>query len=215
MVLCHVDNYLPHCLFDLHVTAFTQTPYINATTVAPASRLLFPVWIYFVPCRACAGMFSQVSRSDCQLSEQKPVLLFGGEGRHIRTVWHRMVGLVNWKTIWKEAAVAYSRQYHVICLKGLAKSTEDLIQYTICPDRYSNRTPASYKCRDLSLHCFPTERSIIPPLTSEIDLNNIVTCQRIARQRLKKHPALRARNNRTNVCTSLLGNSQRANELER
>jgi hypothetical protein len=27
----------------------------------------------------------------------------------------------------------------------------------------------------------------------------IVTCQRIARQRLNKHPAIRARNNRTNV----------------
>jgi hypothetical protein len=40
-----------------------------------------------------------------------------------------------------------------------------------------------------------------------------VTCQRIARQRLNKHPAIRARNNRTNVYSSLLGNSQRANEL--
>jgi hypothetical protein len=43
--------------------------------------------------------------------------------------------------------------------------------------------------------------------------NYIVTCQRIARQRLDKHPAIRARNNIMNVYSSLLGNSQRANEL--
>jgi hypothetical protein len=41
----------------------------------------------------------------------------------------------------------------------------------------------------------------------------IVICQRTARQRLDKHPAIHARNNRTNVYSSLLGNSQRANEL--
>jgi hypothetical protein len=41
----------------------------------------------------------------------------------------------------------------------------------------------------------------------------IVICQRIARQRLDKHPAIRARNTRTNVYSSLLGKSQRANEL--
>jgi hypothetical protein len=40
-----------------------------------------------------------------------------------------------------------------------------------------------------------------------------VTCQRIARQRLDKHPAIRARKNWTNVYSSFLGNSQRANEL--
>jgi hypothetical protein len=42
---------------------------------------------------------------------------------------------------------------------------------------------------------------------------SIVTCQCIARQRLDKHPAIRARNNRTNVYSSLLGNSQCANGL--
>jgi hypothetical protein len=42
-----------------------------------------------------------------------------------------------------------------------------------------------------------------------------VTCQRIDRQRLDKDPAIRARNNKTNVCSSLLGNSQRANGLAR
>jgi hypothetical protein len=42
----------------------------------------------------------------------------------------------------------------------------------------------------------------------------LVTCQRIARQRLDKYPAIRARN-RTNVYSSLLGNSQRANGLTR
>jgi hypothetical protein len=36
---------------------------------------------------------------------------------------------------------------------------------------------------------------------------NIVTCQRIAWQRLEKYPAIRARNNRMNVHSSLLGNS--------
>jgi hypothetical protein len=40
-----------------------------------------------------------------------------------------------------------------------------------------------------------------------------VICQCIARQRLDKHPAIRARNNRANVYSSLLGNSQRANGL--
>jgi hypothetical protein len=45
--------------------------------------------------------------------------------------------------------------------------------------------------------------------------NNIVTCQRITRQRLDKHSAIRARNNRTNVYSSLLGNSQRVNGLAR
>jgi hypothetical protein len=35
----------------------------------------------------------------------------------------------------------------------------------------------------------------------------------IARQRLDKHPAIRASNNRTNVYSSLLGISQHANEL--
>jgi hypothetical protein len=45
--------------------------------------------------------------------------------------------------------------------------------------------------------------------------NCIVTCQRMARQRLDKHPAKRARNDRTNVYTSLLGNSQVANGLAR
>jgi hypothetical protein len=37
--------------------------------------------------------------------------------------------------------------------------------------------------------------------------------QRIARQRLDKHSAIRANNNRTNVYRSLLGNSQLVNEL--
>jgi hypothetical protein len=46
-------------------------------------------------------------------------------------------------------------------------------------------------------------------------VHNIVTCQRIASQRLDKHPAIRARKNRTNVYSSLLGNSQRANGLVR
>jgi hypothetical protein len=43
-----------------------------------------------------------------------------------------------------------------------------------------------------------------------VDVNNIVTCQHIARQRLDKHPAICVRNN-----SSLLGNIQRANGLER
>jgi hypothetical protein len=38
-----------------------------------------------------------------------------------------------------------------------------------------------------------------------------VTCQRIARQRLDKHPSIQVPNNRTNIYSSLLGNSQRAN----
>jgi hypothetical protein len=42
-----------------------------------------------------------------------------------------------------------------------------------------------------------------------------VTCQRIARQRLDKQPAIHARNNWTNTYSSLLGNSQRANGLAR
>jgi hypothetical protein len=42
-----------------------------------------------------------------------------------------------------------------------------------------------------------------------------VTCQRIARQRLNKHPDIRAHNTRTNVYSSLLGNSQHADELTR
>jgi hypothetical protein len=42
-----------------------------------------------------------------------------------------------------------------------------------------------------------------------------VTHQCIARQRLDKHPMTNARNNSTNVCSSLLGNSQLANELTR
>jgi hypothetical protein len=49
------------------------------------------------------------------------------------------------------------------------------------------------------------------PLAGE----GIVTCQRIARQQLDKHPAIRARNNRTNVYSSLLGSSQCANGLAR
>jgi hypothetical protein len=48
-----------------------------------------------------------------------------------------------------------------------------------------------------------------------ISIYSIVTCQRIARQRLDKHTAIRARNNRTNVHSLLLGNSQRANGLAR
>jgi hypothetical protein len=43
--------------------------------------------------------------------------------------------------------------------------------------------------------------------------NHTVTCQRIVGQRLGKHPAIRRRNNRTNIYNSLLGNSQRASEL--
>jgi hypothetical protein len=43
--------------------------------------------------------------------------------------------------------------------------------------------------------------------------NHTVTCQHTARQRLHKHPTIRARNSRTNVYSSLLGNSQRASEL--
>jgi hypothetical protein len=43
----------------------------------------------------------------------------------------------------------------------------------------------------------------------------IVTCQRIARERLNKHPAIRSSNKRTNIYNSLLGNIQRANELAR
>jgi hypothetical protein len=35
---------------------------------------------------------------------------------------------------------------------------------------------------------------------------HVVTCQRIARQRLDKHPALHARNDRTMLCNSFLGN---------
>jgi hypothetical protein len=46
-----------------------------------------------------------------------------------------------------------------------------------------------------------------------VGLVYIVTCQRIARQRLDKHPVIRARNNRTDAYSSLLGNSQRANGL--
>jgi hypothetical protein len=42
-----------------------------------------------------------------------------------------------------------------------------------------------------------------------------VTCQRIARQRLDKRPAIRPRNNRTNVFSSLLGNRQHPNGLAR
>jgi hypothetical protein len=45
-------------------------------------------------------------------------------------------------------------------------------------------------------------------------LVNIATFQSIARHWLDKHPAIHARNNRTNVYCSLLGNSQRANGLE-
>jgi hypothetical protein len=44
---------------------------------------------------------------------------------------------------------------------------------------------------------------------------NIVTCQRIARQRLDEYSAIRVRNNRTNVYSSLLGNSQHGNGLAR
>jgi hypothetical protein len=43
----------------------------------------------------------------------------------------------------------------------------------------------------------------------------IMTCQRIATQRLDRHPAIRSGNNRTNVYISLLGNSQRTNGLAR
>jgi hypothetical protein len=42
-----------------------------------------------------------------------------------------------------------------------------------------------------------------------------VTCQRIDRKRLDTHPAIRARNNRTNVYSSLLGINQRSNGLAR
>jgi hypothetical protein len=42
-----------------------------------------------------------------------------------------------------------------------------------------------------------------------------VTCQRITRQRLDKHPAIRTLNNGMNVYSSLLGNSQRANGMAR
>jgi hypothetical protein len=42
-----------------------------------------------------------------------------------------------------------------------------------------------------------------------------VTRQRIARQRLYKHPEISARKNRKKVYSSLLGNSQRANGLAR
>jgi hypothetical protein len=45
--------------------------------------------------------------------------------------------------------------------------------------------------------------------------NDIVICQRIVRQRLHKHPAICARNNRTNIYVSLLRNRQHANELDR
>jgi hypothetical protein len=44
---------------------------------------------------------------------------------------------------------------------------------------------------------------------------NTVTCQRIARQRLDKHPAIHTCSNRMNVYSSLLGNSQRTNGLAR
>jgi hypothetical protein len=40
---------------------------------------------------------------------------------------------------------------------------------------------------------------------------NTVKCQLIVKQRLDKHPAIGARNNRTNVYSSLSGKSQSAN----
>jgi hypothetical protein len=46
-------------------------------------------------------------------------------------------------------------------------------------------------------------------------LLHIVTCQRNAGQQLDEHPTTRARNNRKNVYSSLLGNSERANGLSR
>jgi hypothetical protein len=50
----------------------------------------------------------------------------------------------------------------------------------------------------------------VPPY----DLVDIVTYLRIARQRLDKHPAICAHVNKTNVYSSLLGNSKRANRLQ-
>jgi hypothetical protein len=55
----------------------------------------------------------------------------------------------------------------------------------------------------------------ISPCPIFSDFFNIVICQCIARQRLDKHPAIRARNNKTNVYSSLLDNSQRANGVAR
>jgi hypothetical protein len=46
-------------------------------------------------------------------------------------------------------------------------------------------------------------------------IKHLVTYKHIARKRLDKHSAICAGNNRRNVCSSLLDNSQRTNELAR
>jgi hypothetical protein len=65
-----------------------------------------------------------------------------------------------------------------------------------------------------SISFLPTRNNVFYNLNT-VKMINIVTCQRTARQRLDIHPAICARNNGTNVYSSLLENSQRANGLAR
>jgi hypothetical protein len=55
-----------------------------------------------------------------------------------------------------------------------------------------------------SVNC---EYQVLTAVTVKMTVFWDVTCQLIAGQRLDKHPAIRARNSRTNVYSALLGNS--------
>jgi hypothetical protein len=56
-----------------------------------------------------------------------------------------------WKGIWKEMVVAWSRYYPRICLKGLRKLRKASVRIVLCPSRDSIRAPSEYTSRALQL----------------------------------------------------------------
>jgi hypothetical protein len=90
-----------------------------------------------------------------------------------------------------------------------------LIQFSL---PHKNKEIHNSSTSSLPLFCdldvpfiFPRHRSYRLP----VHYSFIKKCQRTARQRLDTHPATNARNTKTNVYSSLLGNSRRANGLTR
>jgi hypothetical protein len=77
---------------------------------------------------------------------------------------------------------------------------------------WSGESPSFLKPEGLSPRSQEPAIGPILSCTNPVGLY-IVTCQRFARQRLDKHPVVRARNNKTNVYSFLLGNSHFASEL--
>jgi hypothetical protein len=63
----------------------------------------------------------------------------------VQTIWHWMVGLMNWKGCGRKQSWPPLRYYHEIRLGGLRKVTRNLSQDCRCPNWDSNRNPPKSK----------------------------------------------------------------------